>query len=181
METGRRIEEKHPPLPDEDAERQMYERTEEILEEYGFHRYEISNYAREGKECRHNLGYWSRTEYLGIGLGASSFISNTRYHLCTDMASYIERIKSGEELREEIEVLTKKDSMEEFMFLGLRKMQGISRTQFENCFGNTIEEIYGDVLEKLVREKLLEITADRIRLTKRGIDVSNSVFCEFLL
>ena len=159
----------------------MYERTEEILEEYRFHRYEISNYAREGKECRHNLGYWSRVEYLGIGLGASSFISNTRYHLCTDMTSYIERIGSGEDLREEIEVLTKEDAMEEFMFLGLRKMQGISGIQFENCFGNTIEEIYGDVLEKLEQEKMLEVKEDKIRLTKGGIDVSNYVFCEFLL
>ena len=178
---GQTDHEKHPPLPDEDAERQMYERTEEILEEYGFHRYEISNYAREGKECGHNLGYWSRVEYLGIGLGASSFISNTRYHLCTDMTSYIERIGSGEDLREEIEVLTKEDAMEEFMFLGLRRMQGISGTQFENCFGNTIEEIYGDVLEKLEQEKMLEVKEDKIRLTKRGIDVSNYVFCEFLL
>lgn len=178
---GQTDQEKYPPLPDEDAERQMYERTEGILEEYGFHRYEISNYAREGKECRHNLGYWSRVEYLGIGLGASSFISNTRYHLCTDMISYIERIGSGEDLREEIEVLTKEDAMEEFMFLGLRRMQGISGTQFENCFGNTIEEIYGDVLEKLEQEKMLEVKEDKIRLTKRGIDVSNYVFCEFLL
>lgn len=178
---GQTDQEKYPPLPDEDAERQMYERTEGILEEYGFHRYEISNYAREGKECRHNLGYWSRVEYLGIGLGASSFISNTRYHLCTDMISYIERIGSGEDLREEIEVLTKEDAMEEFMFLGLRKMQGISRIQFENCFGNTIEEIYGDVIEKLEQEKMLEVKEDKIRLTKRGIDVSNYVFCEFLL
>ena len=178
---GQTDQEKYPPLPDEDAERQMYERTEGILEEYGFHRYEISNYAREGKECRHNLGYWSRVEYLGIGLGASSFISNTRYHLCTDMISYIERIGSGEDLREEIEVLTKEDAMEEFMFLGLRRMQGISGTQFENCFGNTIEEIYGDVIEKLEQEKMLEVKEDKIRLTKRGIDVSNYVFCEFLL
>ncbi len=136
---------------------------------YRFHRYEISNYAREGKECRHNLGYWSRVEYLGIGLGASSFISNTRYHLCTDMTSYIERIGSGEDLREEIEVLTKEDAMEEFMFLGLRKMQGISGIQFENCFGNTIEEIYGDVLEKLEQEKMLEVKEDKIRLTKEGL------------
>ena len=176
---GQTDQEKYPPLPDEDAERQMYERTEGILEEYGFHRYEISNYAREGKECRHNLGYWSRVEYLGIGLGASSFISNTRYHLCTDMISYIERIGSGEDLREEIEVLTKEDAMEEFMFLGLRRMQGISGTQFENCFGNTIEEIYGDVIEKLEQEKMLEVKEDKIRLTKRGIDVSNYVSANF--
>lgn len=89
--------------------------------------------------------------------------------------------RSGEDLREEIEVLTKEDAMEEFMFLGLRRMQGISGTQFENCFGNTIEEIYGDVIEKLEQEKMLEVKEDKIRLTKRGIDVSNYVFCEFLL
>ena len=181
VEPGTLFAEQKLDLPDEDTEREMYARTAEILAEYGFFQYEISNYAREGKECRHNLGYWSRVEYLGIGLGASSFISNTRYHLCTDMISYIERIGSGEDLREEIEVLTKEDAMEEFMFLGLRRMQGISGTQFENCFGNTIEEIYGDVIEKLEQEKMLEVKEDKIRLTKRGIDVSNYVFCEFLL
>ena len=89
----------HPALPDEEVERTMYEQTQEILNEYGFHRYEISNYAKEGKECRHNLGYWNRTQYLGIGLGASSLIADTRYHLCTDLTSYIERIESGEDLR----------------------------------------------------------------------------------
>ncbi len=171
----------HPALPDEEAERTMYEQTQEILKEYGFHRYEISNYAKEGKECRHNLGYWNRTQYLGIGLGASSLIADTRYHICTDLTFYIERIGSGEDLREEIEVLTKEEMMEEFMFLGLRKMQGVSRTQFEHYFGNPIEEIYGDALNKLSEKGMLEITGDNIRLTKRGIDVSNSVFCEFLL
>ena len=171
----------HPALPDEEVERTMYKQTQEILNEYGFHRYEISNYAKEGKECRHNLGYWNRTQYLGIGLGASSLIADTRYHLCTDLTSYIERIESGEDLREEIEVLTKEEMMEEFMFLGLRKMQGVSRTRFEHCFGNPIEEVYGDALNKLTEEGLLEIEGDHIRLTKRGIDVSNSVFCEFLL
>ena len=95
------------------------------------------------------------------------------------MISYIERIGSGEDLREEIEVLTKEDAMEEFMFLGLRRMQGISGTQFENCFGNTIEEIYGDVIEKLEQEKMLEVKEDKIRLTKRGIDVSNYVSANF--
>lgn len=178
---GQTDQEKHPMLPDEDAERQMYERTEEILKEYGFHRYEISNYAREGKECRHNLGYWSRVEYLGIGLGASSFLSDTRYHLCTEMPSYIERIHSGKELREDIEVLTKEDAMEEFLFLGLRKTEGISRTKFQECFGTEIEEIYGDVLVKLEQERLIERKEEKIRLTKRGIDVSNYVFAEFLL
>ena len=178
---GQTDHEKHPPLPDEDAERQMYERTEEILEEYGFHRYEISNYAREGKECGHNLGYWSRVEYLGIGLGASSFISNTRYHLCTDMTSYIERIGSGEDLREEIEVLTKEDAMEEFMFLGLRMTQGISTAEFEEQFGKEIHAVYGGVLKKYEAMHLLREHSGRLALTRDGISVSNVILADFLL
>ena len=161
----------------------MYERTEELLWEAGYHRYEISNYAREGKECRHNLGYWSRVEYLGIGLGASSFISNTRYHLCTDMISYIERIGSGEDLREEIEVLTKEDAMEEFMFLGLRLTGGVRTAEFERRFGVAMEAVYGEVIERLLKEGLLEAsvqTDSHIRLTEYGLDVSTYALAEFL-
>ena len=151
-------------LPGEEDERRMYQMTKEILAQYGYERYEISNYAKKGYACRHNLGYWERAEYLGIGRGASSLMDNQRWI-------------QGED-KEEID---RQGQMEEFMFLGLRKMQGISGIQFENCFGNTIEEIYGDVLEKLEQEKMLEVKEDKIRLTKRGIDVSNYVFCEFLL
>lgn len=161
----------------------MYERTEEILEEYRFHRYEISNYAQEGKECRHNLGYWSRVEYLGIGLGASSFYfqyqipSLYRY----DLLYRKNRIRRRFCGRRNRSADKRKMPWKNLCFWDFRKMQGISGIQFENCFGNTIEEIYGDVLEKLEQEKMLEVKEDKIRLTKRGIDVSNYVFCEFLL
>ena len=151
-------------LPDEDTERRMYERTEEILSEYGYHRYEISNYALPGYECRHNLGYWDRREYLGIGDGAASFFEGKRW--------------SGEE---EPVILTRKDAMEEFMFLGLRKMEGVSRRRFREEFQTEMEEIYGTVIEELCRQGLLETAGDRLRLTRKGIDVSNYVMSEFLL
>ena len=168
-------------LPDEDTEYRMYEDTAGILAEYGYEQYEISNYAKKALACQHNVGYWTRKEYLGLGLGAASLWGNQRFSNTSDFSAYLKESGSPEKIRENRETLSLEDEMSEFMFLGLRRMQGISGTQFENCFGNTIEEIYGDVIEKLEQEKMLEVKEDKIRLTKRGIDVSNYVFCEFLL
>ena len=193
-----------PPLPDEDAEREIYKATEKILAEYGYHRYEISNYSKSGYECRHNLGYWERKEYLGLGLGASSLIGGCRFHNTADMEKYMEicttcsaaehRCGSGDagdrknirrdtdvrELSEDIENLTTEDQMEEFMFLGLRKMEGISEKDFYEAFGRNIREVYGLQLKKLEEQKLIECRRKRVRLTERGIDVSNYVFSEFI-
>lgn len=151
-------------LPDEDTERRMYERTEEILSEYGYHRYEISNYALPGYECRHNLGYWDRREYLGIGDGAASFFEGKRW--------------SGQE---EPVTLTRKDAMEEFMFLGLRMTGGISEIDFVSAFGVKLETVYGDVIRQLTASGLLKRENTRLALTEWGMDVSNFVLSEFLL
>lgn len=151
-------------LPDEEEERRMYYETETILEEYGYRRYEISNYAREGFECRHNLGYWDRTEYLGIGAGAASLINNVRQ-------------REGEAP----EILDVKDCMEEYMFLGLRKMAGVSKNAFAEMSGRSMEDVYGAVIEDMKEKGLLLEEGDSIRLTKRGIDVSSYVMCQFLL
>lgn len=151
-------------LPDEEEERQMYRQTKEILKEYSYHRYEISNYALPGYECRHNLGYWNRTEYLGIGTGAASLMDNKRW-----------------DYGEEPMVLSMKEQMEEYMFLGLRKTQGVSKTKFADEFGRGMDTVYGEVLEKMYGMRLMEETDDFVRLTERGIDVSNAVMCEFLL
>ena len=150
-------------LPDEDTERMMYQFTKNILWSYGYHRYEISNYAKEGYECRHNLGYWNRTEYLGIGTGAASLINNQRF------------VEGGE-----IEVLSLQNQMEEYMFLGLRKIEGVSKTDFRQTFGRSIENAYGKVLIDMYQKQLLEDTGEYIRLTEKGIDVSNYVMSEFL-
>lgn len=167
-------------LPSEEEEREIYQRTKELLEDAGYHRYEISNYAKEGKECQHNLGYWERKEYLGLGLGAASLINNTRYHNTENLEDYIRHAQQLEVIQKEIQILSKTEQMEEFIFLGLRKMEGISELEFEKQFGNTIETSYGKQLARFLQEGLLERANGNIRLTERGIDVSNYIFAEFL-
>lgn len=157
-------------LPSEEDERQMYHDTREILASYGYERYEISNYAKPGYECRHNLGYWERCEYLGIGVGAASLIGNQRWSQ-GDTLDYVP----------EVEVLSRENEMEEFMFLGLRKIHGVSKERFEELFGVSMSEIYGDVIETMKSKGLLEEIAEFVRLTEAGIDVSNYVMSEFLL
>ncbi len=152
-----------PPLPEEDTERQMYYDTKEILESYGYHRYEISNYAKPGYECRHNLGYWDRVDYLGFGIGAASLFDHKRW------------VEGGEP-----EELSQKDEMSEFMFLGLRKMQGVSRKVFQRSFGQSMDSVYGDVIADMEEKGLLEEADGYVRLTDRGIDISNYVMSEFV-
>ena len=170
-----------PPLPDEDTEREMYKATEKILAEYGYHRYEISNYSKTGYECRHNLGYWERKEYLGLGLGASSLLSECRFHNTADMGKYLRLYENaGTDICEDIEHLSVEDQMEEFMFLGLRKTVGISVDDFRKAFGKEIREVYGEQMRKLEEQRLIEYSGNRVRLTERGTDISNYVFSEFM-
>ena len=170
-----------PPLPDEDTEREIYKATEKTLAEYGYHRYEISNYSKTGYECRHNLGYWERKEYLGLGLGASSLLSECRFHNTADMGKYLRLYENaGTDICEDIEHLSVEDQMEEFMFLGLRKTVGISVDDFRKAFGKEIREVYGEQMRKLEEQRLIEYSGNRVRLTERGTDISNYVFSEFM-
>lgn len=168
-------------LPDEDTERKMYYRTKKLLKEAGYERYEISNYALPGMESRHNLKYWSGEEYIGMGLGASSYLEGVRFHNPSGMAEYMADCASLTALRREEERLTGKQQMEEFCFLGLRKSSGISETEFQERFGRPIGTVYHSVLSGLIRQGLLQQRGDRIVLTDWGIDVSNQVLAEFLL
>lgn len=167
-------------LPIEEDERLMYQRTETLLGEAGYHRYEISNYAKSEKECKHNLGYWERKDYLGIGLGASSLIDNMRYKNIDCLDTYIKCASDLSLIQEEREELSTKEQMEEFVFLGLRKMQGIQMKEFEETFGKTMEECYGANIKRMQEEKLLAIENGYVRLTCKGIDISNYVFAEIL-
>ncbi|MBR4981606.1 MAG: radical SAM family heme chaperone HemW [Lachnospiraceae bacterium] len=164
-------------LPDEITDRKMYELTKTLLEEQGYYRYEISNYALKGYECKHNIGYWKRKEYLGLGLGAASLISDIRSTNITDLQTYLEVGNQKEETK-----LSATDQMEEFMFLGLRMMEGISPTEFEEQFGQSLQEVYGTQIAKLEKQGLLEFCREtqRYALTLQGIDVSNQVFVEFI-
>lgn len=172
---------------DEEADRRMYEETGRFLAQHGYERYEISNYARPGQRCRHNLKYWQRAPYLGLGLGASSMVENVRFRNISDCGSY-ERIlleeRRPEAVREETAALQRSEQMEEFMFLGLRLMEGVSDAAFYETFGCSLQELYAPVLARLQKDGLLyhRTDADGVHyaLTERGIDVSNYVMAQFL-
>ncbi len=164
-------------LPTDEEERLMYEETVEYLGSHGYRRYEISNYARNGHECRHNIGYWTGKEYLGLGLGASSLIDEVRFKNTSDFEDYMLKPFG----RTDEVLLDRKAQIEEFMFLGLRMTDGISRSDFAERFGSEPEAVYGGTLAELEDEGLLEAGEGRIRLTDRGVDVSNVVFARLLL
>lgn len=188
-------------LPDEEVDRLIYHRTKEVLQKHGYLRYEISNYAKKGSECRHNMSYWIGTEYLGLGLGASSYYRGARFSNLRELDLYIESgMKNGkkadkEPVKEtkagncldqldiccEYKVLTKKEQMEEFMFLGLRVCSGVKKSKFMRRFLVPIETIYGEILQSLQQKKLIVMDGDNIKLTEFGIDISNYVLSEFLM
>ena len=167
-------------LPDEETDRAMYAYTKERLAAAGYERYEISNYAKAGYESKHNSSYWTGVEYLGVGLGASSLFTNARYHNETELTAYMEAGEAGEDVRREIERLVLEEQMEEFMILGLRRMCGISREEFQKRFGRPLETVYGSALQKLKKQNLITVEGDCVALTELGIDVSNQVFVEFI-
>lgn len=158
----------HPELlPDEEEERRMYYDTKEILAAHGYERYEISNYAKPGFACHHNLGYWERTDYKGFGLGAASLLGDVRSSNTREMEAYLRGDYAGTS-----ETLGGKDIREEYFFLGLRKMEGVDPGKYR--------EHYAALFAKLEEQGLLEERGDHVRLTDRGIDVSNYVFAQFL-
>lgn len=168
-------------LPDEDAERRMYYRTGELLRAYGYEHYEISNYAFAGYESRHNLKYWSGADYIGMGQGASSYLEKVRFHNPYDGRVYRENCGDLAALCCEREKLDKARQMEEFCFLGLRRMCGISEKEFKRRFKKEFGEVYPGIAEKFEEKGLLKRKGEWISLTERGIDVSNQIFAEFLL
>lgn len=195
-----RLDTDYPELPDEDTERQMYYYTQDSLASAGYVHYEISNYARPGYECRHNISYWERTDYLGFGIGAASLFEEIRHTNITDINMYIDKcggmINAGScmdnnvtagnynglyEIYDDIQKLSLNDRMEEFMFLGLRKIGGISKAEFEKTFSKYIADVYGKVIEENVLNGLLVDDGDVIKLTDRGVDISNVVMADFLL
>lgn len=183
IEEGTPFYARTPVLPDEDTERKMYKITNDILSEAGYHRYEISNFARTGFECRHNKVYWQRGNYAGFGIGAASLVENVRFTNGRNLQKYLEKGPVKEKRQE----LSREEQMEEFMFLGLRMTKGIKEREFQKLFGKTVDQVYPGIIDKHVKNGLLKRTVDlpeeeeRIMLTDYGIDVSNVVMADFLL
>ena len=167
------------PLPDEETDRKMYHYTRSFLARHGYARYEISNYALPGRQCRHNSGYWTGHPYLGLGAGAASYVNGTRFSNIADIKAYTDAL--GQPARTDVHVLSQEDRMEEFMFLGLRMTAGVSAAVFEERFGRTLEEVYGNLLRRHMAQGLLEQTEEGFRLTEKGTDVSNYVMSDYLL
>ena len=178
---GKRKAEGSLKLPDEDLERRMYADTEETLALRGYHRYEISNYSLPGCECRHNVRYWTGGDYLGLGLGSSSLMDHVRWKNTSDPDEYLRSSANPQELLRDMESLSLKSQIEEFMFLGLRMTEGVTETEFRKRFDMDMNSLYGDVLEKLEYEEMITDEGGRVKLTGRGVDVSNRVLAEFLL
>ncbi|SER71335.1 radical SAM family heme chaperone HemW [Lachnobacterium bovis] len=188
-------------LPSEDDVYTMYKLTQQTLKNAGYMQYETSNFAKKGLECRHNIGYWQRKDYLGLGLGAASLVDNVRYSNKRDIYDYvtsankIQKVELSSEsdrqltdneldlynnLHDTVQILSKQEQMEEFMFLGLRMNQGISRSDFEENFNLPIEGVYKKQIDKLKQEGLLEVKHGQVYLTDKGSDLANYCMAQFV-
>ena len=170
-------------LPSEDTERDIYKMTQSMLKDAGYIQYEISNFAKPGYECRHNCGYWTGTEYLGLGLGASSYMNGCRFEQVDNLTEYLANYADSADCRtrhKNHHELSTEEKMEEFMFLGLRLCSGIRKTEFKKRFKTDYEGVYGNVTRNLVQQGLLKEEGEFISLTELGCDLSNRVLAEFL-
>ena len=165
-------------LPSEDEDREMYAMTKVMLADAGYSRYEISNYAKSGRECRHNISYWERADYLGFGVAAASLLGKRRFTNTLDVASYIANPIDN---HSEEQLLTLNAEMEEYMFLGLRMMKGVDTERFGELFGKSFDELYGEITARQIEQGLMVRDGKRVRLTDIGIDISNTVMAQYML
>ena len=168
------------PLPKEELEAEMFEYIIAELERAGFEHYEISNFSKSGFESRHNLMYWDNAEYYGIGAGASGYVDGVRYKNHGPIRHYLSAVEEGNARITE-EHLSQKEQMEEEMFLGLRKKSGVSMARFEEKFGRSFDGLYGEIVRDLVQQGLMQIEGDRVRMTKRGLFLGDTVAERFIL
>lgn len=168
-------------LPGIDVEGDMFERAIECMTLAGKHQYEVSNFCEPGKESQHNLVYWNNDHYYGLGAGASGYLGNVRYKNHGPIQHYLEPLRQDKLPTITTENLTIKHQMEEEMFLGLRKKQGVSLTNFEEKFGQKFDSVYGEIAQQLIDEEMLQIKNSYISLTDKGLILGNDVFEKFLL
>ena len=168
------------PLPKEELEAEMFEYIIEELEKAGFEHYEISNFSKPGFESRHNLVYWDNAEYYGLGAGASGYVDGIRYKNHGPIRHYLEAVEAGKARITE-EHLTLEEKMEEELFLGLRKKTGVSKARFEEKFGVSFDQRYGQVVAILTEQGLLVPDDKQVRMTKRGLFLGDTVAEKFIL
>lgn len=167
------------PVEDE-LDREMYQMVLDKLKESGYRHYEISNFSKEGFECKHNITYWNAEEYIGLGAGAHSYLNKSRYNNVYNIEEYISLINRNEPTVENELEISREDEMSEFVILGLRLIDGISMKEFKSRFEVDFTEVYGQKAEKLAEKGLVSLGNDRFKLTRYGLDVANEVFTEFI-
>ncbi|MEK3917498.1 radical SAM family heme chaperone HemW [Paenibacillus sp. FSL H7-0331] len=167
------------PLPDEDDELDMFLLIMKRLKEAGYSQYEISNFAKPGKESRHNSMYWLNRSYYGLGAGAHGYMHGNRHVNIKGVQAYIDATQKGRPLLEEY-AISEQEAIEDFMMVGLRLLSGVKRADFRRQFGLELEAVFGSHLNKLMDQKLLAATDDGYRLTEQGVLLGNEVFGEFL-
>ncbi len=167
-------------LPTEDEDAAMYDRIEDYLAQKGYARYEISNYAKDGHVCRHNLKYWQSEDYLGLGAAAHSFLGGKRRTNERGVEEYIRRMTEEGTAVVSLEEESAEELRGDYIFLALRTAAGLDREDFRKRFGEEFLSIYKETIEELMRDGLIEVTASHIRLTKRGMKYGNQVFCRFV-
>ncbi|MBR5712470.1 MAG: radical SAM family heme chaperone HemW [Lachnospiraceae bacterium] len=163
-------------LPDEDTASETYLATVRFLAEQGYAQYEISNFAKPGRECRHNIGYWKREEYLGIGLGAAGLIGKKRYRVTADMETYLKALTY-----ESVESLSENEIRNETVMLALRMNEGVDLAEYAAKYGNEDAEFVRGSLMKLEKEGLVTSEGSKIALTPRGMLVSNPILAELMI
>ena len=168
-------------LPGIDTEGDMFEMAIDKMTKAGRNQYEVSNFSKPGMESRHNLVYWNNEHYFGLGAGASGYLGNVRYKNHGPIQHYLEPLREDKLPTITIDTLTKANQMEEQMFLGLRKIEGISIQHFEDKFDSSLDSVYGETITKLIKDEMLFKEGDRLALTDRGLILGNEVFKEFLL
>ncbi|MCR6513504.1 MULTISPECIES: radical SAM family heme chaperone HemW [Clostridium] len=167
-------------LPSEEEEREMYSKAKELLEEKGYHQYEISNYSKKDKECKHNIVYWKLEDYLGVGVSSSSYVEGERFKNIDDIEKYIKNINEGHTVIETKSKNSEKEDIEEFIFLGLRLIDGINLKEFEKRFKVSIFSIYEEVIEKYIKTNALTIEGGNLKFTPKGIEISNYILSDFI-
>ncbi len=168
------------PLPTEDEELAMYKLAQEFLSEAGYKQYEVSNFAQSGRESRHNLTYWHNGAYYGFGAGAHGYIHGIRHANVRGIKEYINRSNGSARPIVEERTVTKEESMEDFLILGLRLLEGVKRERFFQRYHRSLDEVFGHVIKPLVNRGLLSADEERIKLTSQGLLFGNEVFASFI-
>ena len=184
IESGTRFHDQYEkgmlPLPTEDEEVEMYELARSFLSEAGYTQYEISNFAREAKQSQHNLVYWRNEDYYGFGAGAHGYVEGVRHENVKGIQEYIQMLQVGVLPRAHAFPVSRQEQMENFMILGLRLLEGVSRKRFFQLYQKELDEVFGVAIFDLQKKGLLISEGDRLRLTEKGILFGNEVFAAFL-